>query len=122
MSKSCLLCFVDNVLVTSDSSCLTAPARDYEITYGLMILSKKELKNQTVMPHNNQSQMRGILTASVRILGHQHACTLYWNIIAALRYIALLCAGYELRSTIQVHIIVPKWDHIHELVVTLWTR
>ena len=50
VSKSCLLCFVDNVLVTSDSPCLTTPARDYEITYGLMILSKKELKNQTVMP------------------------------------------------------------------------
>ena len=74
VSESCLLCLIDNVLVTSDSQCLTTPASDYEMTYGLMILSKKELKNQTVMPHNNQSQMRGILTASVRILRQQNAC------------------------------------------------
>ena len=66
LSKSCLLCLFDHVLVTSDSPCLTTPASDYEMTYGLMIISKKELKSQTVMPHNNQSQIRGILTASVR--------------------------------------------------------
>ena len=47
------------------SVCLADPASRYEKAYGLMLLSTKELNNPLVQGQNNQSQQRGLATASV---------------------------------------------------------
>ena len=66
LARPCILCLLYDFIVDNETRCRTAPAGNYERTFGLMILSKKELKNTTVIPQNDQSQLRGILTASVR--------------------------------------------------------
>ena len=68
LALPCKLCLFLEFLVTPDTPCRTALARDNERTFGLMILSTKELKNPTANPYNNQSEFRGFLTASVRKL------------------------------------------------------
>jgi hypothetical protein len=50
---------------SNETECLTIPASNFERTFGLMLLSKKELLNPTANPFNNYSQIRGYLTASV---------------------------------------------------------
>jgi len=51
--------------MTDISVCLADPASRYEKTYGLMLLSTNELNNPLVQGQNNQSQQRGVVTASV---------------------------------------------------------
>ena len=63
--EHCLLCLELEFLVTNQSRCLTDPASRYQKTYGLMMLSTKELKNPLAQGQNNQSQHRGLLTATV---------------------------------------------------------
>ena len=67
LPQPCLLCLFYNFIITNETRCLTDVTSNYERTFGLMILSTKELKNPMVIPHNSQSQLRGILTASVRL-------------------------------------------------------
>ena len=67
LSVPCLLCFTfQTSLSINETECTTILASNYDRTFGLMLLSNKELKNSTVHPFNNQSQARGFLTASVR--------------------------------------------------------
>ena len=63
--ETCRICFALEFFATNQSRCLSEPASRYDRTYGLMILSTKELKNAKVLKQNNQSQFRGILTAAV---------------------------------------------------------
>lgn len=53
--------------VSSVQTCSTSEekASRYEMTFGLMILSKKELSNTSVEGFNNRSQFRGFLQATV---------------------------------------------------------
>ena len=67
LPQPCLLCLLYDFIVTNETRCVTEITSNYERTFGLMILSTKELKNPMVIPQNNQSQLRGILTASVRL-------------------------------------------------------
>ena len=61
-------CSICLLMATIDISvCLADPASRYERTYGLMLLSTKELINPLVQGQNNQSQRRGLITASVSI-------------------------------------------------------
>jgi hypothetical protein len=69
LSDDCIRCLFREVVVTNQTRCLTVPARDNERTFGLMMLSTKELKNPTASPYNNQSQIRGFLTTSVDGVG-----------------------------------------------------
>jgi endonuclease/exonuclease/phosphatase family metal-dependent hydrolase len=69
LSLPCKLCVFYEFLVNPDTPCRTALARDNERTFGLMMLSTKELKNPTATPYNNQSEIRGFLTASVDGVG-----------------------------------------------------
>ena len=68
LPEPCVICLLLGPDTTgNESQCLADPASRYEKTYGLMILSTKELKNPLAQGQNNQSQIRGLLTASVRI-------------------------------------------------------
>ena len=69
LPESCIICFFLEVNISNETECLTIPASNFEKTYGLMLLSKKELINSTANPFTNQSQIRGYLTASVSIAG-----------------------------------------------------
>ena len=66
LPESCNLCLFFEVNSSNETECVTT-ASDYEKTFGLMLLSKKELINPTANPFNNQSLIRGYLTASVKI-------------------------------------------------------
>ena len=62
LPEPCLICLS---LAMNFPVCLADPAIRYEKTYGLMLLSTKELNNPLVQGQNNQSQQRGVATASV---------------------------------------------------------
>ena len=67
LPEPCSLCLLFEGSTTDDTQCRTSPASNFEKTFGLMLLSKKELLNPRANPYNNQSLIRGYLTASVKI-------------------------------------------------------
>ena len=59
------------ILLNSGSEiglCASTPASRFDTNYGLMLLSRKELKNTNVALYNSQSQFRAYLEASVSVL------------------------------------------------------
>ena len=70
VSEECSLCLAYEASVTNTTECSTLLASNYEQTFGLMIISKKELKNPTADRFNNHSMIRGFLTASVMKFMH----------------------------------------------------
>lgn len=67
MPEPCILCLVYEMTTTEQTQCRTSPVSNYEKTYGLMLLSKKQLINPRVNSYINQSQIRGYLSASVSL-------------------------------------------------------
>ena len=65
LADECTLCLFLETSITNETMCRASPASSYENTFGLMILSKKELINPRSSPFNNQSSIRGYLAASV---------------------------------------------------------
>ena len=64
-SRECLNCLLysgDNV-----GLCATSPTSRYETTYGVLLLSRKELKNTAAKGFTVDSHIRGFLQASVRL-------------------------------------------------------
>lgn len=62
----CRDCVVLHV-ATGPGICVESPASRFETNYGLMILSRKELKNTNASGYNPLSQFRGYLEASVSL-------------------------------------------------------
>ena len=73
--------------------CATDPADFYTTTYGLMLLSRKELKDTRAFPFSPESQLRGYLEATVSLQFTIVMCLLIF-LLAYCRWMALeqLCA------------------------------
>ena len=55
------------------ASCANEPAGRYERGYGLMLLSRKPLRDTRISDYNVQNQFRGYLQATVRDCRHSHS-------------------------------------------------
>ena len=73
--RECVI-FSMGISLQSVSSCSTTEkASRYETTYGLMLLSKKEMKVTDYGGITNQSQFRGYLKATVSLLYIYNNCS-----------------------------------------------
>ena len=61
--KNCVLLYSESNITI----CESLPASRFDTNYGLLLLSRKELKNTNVAPYNSQSQFRAYLEASVSV-------------------------------------------------------
>ena len=67
-SQQCRNCISIYLVVGDFTSCLTEPADRYQTSYGLMLLSRKELKDTQASGFTSQSQFRGYLRATVSVI------------------------------------------------------
>jgi hypothetical protein len=67
LSAECKLCLLLNV-ATGLTNCVTEPVTNYEQSFGLMLLSKKEINASRIQGYlGNVSEARGYLQASVSL-------------------------------------------------------